>query len=92
MCARGTHGVDCAYAGIAIWVCLSEWGGGDKYSGGTLSAATQTQAGSIPGVFICACAWLCASELRQKKQGRVVPRREVFAFRESGNYMRVRRR
>lgn len=34
-------------------------GGGDGYTGGTLSAATQTQAGSIPavkrGLYLCMC-------------------------------------
>lgn len=40
--------------------------GGDKYTGGTLSAATQTQAGSIPavkrGLYLCMCVTLCLNQ------------------------------
>jgi len=47
--------------------------------GGTLSAATQIQAGSIPAVKKGSLfyVWLCAFELRQEEH-RVLPSREVL--------------
>lgn len=52
--------------------------GGDKYTGGTLSAATQTQVGNIPavkrGLYLC----MCVFESRGEKRRRVLPSREVL--------------
>lgn len=50
---------------------------GDRYTGGTLSAATQTQPGTIPavkrGLYWCMCA-----TLREKKNKKVLPSREAL--------------
>lgn len=50
---------------------------GDRYTGGTLSAATQTQAGSLPavkrGLYLCMCL-----TLREGKNRKVLLSREVL--------------
>lgn len=50
---------------------------GDRYTGGTLSAATQTQPGTIPavkrGLYLCMCV-----TQRKKKNRKVLPSREIL--------------
>ncbi len=65
---------------------------GDKYTGGTLSAATQTRAGSIPAVkrgfyFVYVC-----DSVFESREEKGIAKERGLAFREKGNYTRAHRR
>lgn len=69
----------CIYAGRAFSPRSQGEDGRHKYTGGALSASTQTQAGSVPVVkrglyflYVCDSLWL------NRAKGRVLPRREVL--------------
>lgn len=76
---------------VRTWVVF----GGDKYTGGTLSAATQTQAGWMPalkrGLYLCMCVTL-RIWIKGREAGEGLSMYGGFASREKGNYMRAHRR
>lgn len=63
MCARGARACICWHSFSPLRVRKEVVFGGDKYTGCTLSAATQTQAGCMPavkrGLYLCMCVTLC---------------------------------